>query len=118
MFGQPALDEQVSDEKVADPLIRSLAAKVTASPDASLGEDETHVRIALVDGGSVETHIEHATGSPENPLTDDDLEAKFRTLVEPVLGPEPARRLLEAAWNIDEAPDVRGLLALATVPGV
>jgi hypothetical protein len=41
---------------------------------------------------------------------------KFRELVDPVLGPERADRLLATCWRIDELPDVSVLLA-QTVPG-
>jgi 2-methylcitrate dehydratase PrpD len=103
---------QFSDAKVVDPTISALRAKVTAQVDESLGEDEVYVSIALEDGSSVDMHIEHAIGSPDNPMTDDLLEGKYRELAGEVLGEKQAEELLDAVWALGDAPDVRRVTKL------
>ena len=109
-------DAEFSDAKVVDPTIVAVRAKVSAEVDDAVREDEVYVSIALAGGGTVETHIEHATGSPDNPMTDEALEAKYRTLASEVLGAKQANELLAAVWALDGAPDVRQVTKL-TVRG-
>ena len=101
-----------TDARVADPIIAGVRAKMRATADDTLGEDEAHLSIALADGRTIEAHIEHATGSPENPLSDAALEAKFRRVAAPVLGDEQAEGLLRAAWALDGALDLSDLTKL------
>jgi len=112
-------DAQFSDAKVADPVISALRAKVSATVEESVREDEVHLSIELDDGTLVETHVEHATGTPENPMSDAVLEAKFSDLAGEVLGADQADRLLAAVWALDEASDVSdiaNLMVKAHVP--
>lgn len=105
-------DAQFTDAKIWDPVIAAVRARVSATVDPALPEQEAYVTIRLADGRSVSTHVEHASGSPANPLSDAVLDEKFRALVTPVLGAPRAATLLAAARTLDVAPDVHGLLAL------
>lgn len=105
-------DAQFDLDRVLDPAIAALRAKVTHEVDPALPEHEAYISIALTDGRTVSTHVEHASGSPENPLTNDQLSEKFHALVEPVLGAARARQVFEAAWSLDEAGGVTDLLRL------
>jgi 2-methylcitrate dehydratase PrpD len=86
---------------------------VRATVDPALGEDEVHVTVRLANGEAHSIHVEHATGSPENPMTDAQLEAKFRALAGEVLPTDRVEALLDAAWRLDAAPDLRAFAALA-----
>ena len=109
-------DAQFTDARVTDPVIAAVRAKVTATVDQSLGEDEVHVAITCTNGDTVETHVEHATGSPENPMSDEALETKFSSLAGEVLGAGQAAKLLAAVWALDEAPDVSYVTSLMAEP--
>ena len=111
-------DAQFSDERVADPTIAAVRALVSATPDGSVHEDEAHVAIALGDGRTVETHIEHATGSPENPMSDEALETKYCATATPVIGEERTEELLAAVWALDGAPDVGAVASLMAASSV
>jgi 2-methylcitrate dehydratase PrpD len=106
-------DAQFTDARVRDPEIVALRQKVHATVDPTLAEEETHVTITLESGESHSIHIEHAIGSPENPMTDAHLETKFTDLASEVIGSDRAAQLLEAAWTLDQAPTVEGLMSLA-----
>jgi len=99
-------DAQFSDAKVSDPLISSVRAKVSATVDADVAEDEVYLAITLSGGERVETHVEHATGSPDNPMSDEALKAKYVALAGEVFAPERVEQLFDAVWGLDEAPDV------------
>jgi hypothetical protein len=45
-------------------------------------------------------------------MTDADLEGKFRDLSDPILGADRVNAILKSCWNLGQAPDLKGLLAL------
>jgi 2-methylcitrate dehydratase PrpD len=108
-------DAQFSDAKVLDPTIAKLRGKVTAEIDQSMSEDSVRVAITLTDGNVIETYVEHATGSPENPMSDEALEAKYSALAGEVVGQAQANELLSAVWALDGAKDVSQVAHLFTM---
>jgi len=109
-------DAQFSDAKVRDPVIAATRAKVHATVDSSINEDEVYVAITLTDGTRHEIHIEHATGSPENPMSDVVLRAKYDALAREALSEERADELWTAVWTLDQAPDVGEVARLMQPP--
>ena len=99
-------DAQFSDAKVMDPTIVEVRAKVAAEIDQSMNEDSVHVVITMTDGTAVEAYVEHATGSPENPMSDEVLLAKFSALAGDIIGARQADDLQAAVWGLDDADDV------------
>ncbi|HWO71920.1 MAG TPA: MmgE/PrpD family protein [Dehalococcoidia bacterium] len=94
----------VNDEGVA-----RLRRATRLTVDASIPEDACVLRVALQDGTWLEERVEHATGSPENPISDERLSEKFLALVSPMMG-EAAAALLERLWRLEGEPSVAGLL--------
>ncbi len=73
--------EAFTEERVRDPRLRSLAAKVRYEVDpANPYPDEFtgHVRVTLTDGSSAEERQDHMRGGRKAPLSRADLEEKFR----------------------------------------
>jgi 2-methylcitrate dehydratase PrpD len=112
--GEAGLREY-SDQTVRDPAVIALRDRVTAVADASVREEEAYATITLKDGRTLAKHVEHATGSLERPMSDADLEAKFRGLAEGVLPPVQTDKLIELCWSVGSLKDV-GTLARAAVP--
>lgn len=109
---------QFTDARVADADIVHVRSLITETIDPTLGEDATHLTVTLTDGSTLEKNVEHAIGTPENPMTDEALDTKFRALAGEVLPKDQVERLLAAAWGLDAAPGVADLMALTAVPGV
>jgi 2-methylcitrate dehydratase PrpD len=99
-----------SDRAVHEGRYRPLAARVTATTDPGLRQDEARLEIVGSSGRRFSVHVEHALGSESNPMSDEQLTAKFRRNVEPVLG-DRVDALLDVLWSIDERK-VAELLAL------
>ena len=104
-----------TDEAVNDPALVALRRKIRAEADPGCREDEVRILIALADGQRIESHVEHAIGSIDRPLTDRQLEAKFFGQAAPVIGDETARRLMELAWALPHLADA-GEAARRSVP--
>jgi len=63
-------------------------------------------RVTTTDGRSYERYVDVPRGRPGNPMTDDELSAKFLALAEPVLGAGRARDSLAALWKVGDVRDV------------
>lgn len=105
--GEPEYDDAVVNRED----VAALRRKVVATVDDSIDEAAADVTAVLKDGRRERVLVEHAIGSLERPMTDANLEAKFRSLAEPVLGPARAGRLIEACWGAGAAPDLSALAA-------
>jgi 2-methylcitrate dehydratase PrpD len=106
-------ERQYTDERVDDPVVRRLREKVSVQADASLREDEANVKIVLADGRIFERHVDHATGSADNPMSDLALDAKFRALAEGVLPGERVGALLGKCRAVADLGNVAELARLA-----
>jgi 2-methylcitrate dehydratase PrpD len=101
--------QEFSDEAVRDPQVVALRQRVKVTTDASVHSDEVFLKIVTTDGHSFEKTIQHAIGSRENPLTNHDLEFKFRKLAEGILPNPQIEKVLSMAWNIEALPDAGDL---------
>lgn len=105
-------ESEFSDRAVQDAATVALRDRVTAVVDRSIAEDQVRVAITLKDGRRIEKHIEHAIGSAGNPMSDAQLEAKFKTQAEGILPAAQVRRLMELCWTVEQLHDA-GQLARA-----
>jgi 2-methylcitrate dehydratase PrpD len=105
-----AYPAQFADAKVQDARLTALRRKVKFTIDPSVAEDAVKLVLTMKDGSRIEQAVEHATGSPENPLSDDRLAEKFLTLASTTLGEKDAAALLDRLWRLDEAPTIAGLV--------
>jgi 2-methylcitrate dehydratase PrpD len=106
-------EHEFSDEVVARPEVVALRDRVQAQVDDTIDEASADVTVTTRDGRRHHVFVEHAIGSLERPMSDDDLAAKFHDLVDPVLGRARADALITAAINIGSAQDVLAIAALA-----
>jgi len=105
-------ETEYADEVVTDPRVVELRNKVVATVDDSISEEAAHVTAILKGGSRIVVHVEHAIGSLQRPLSDAQLEAKFRSLVEPVLGDARTGDITRSCWKLGAMADVRALAAL------
>jgi 2-methylcitrate dehydratase PrpD len=108
-------EPQYSDDRVRDPQVIDLRDRIKAAVDPTLKEDAATIRITQKDGRTLEKHVEHAIGSLARPMSDQDLEAKFRGLCEGILLPKQIDAIIAQCWRIDGLRD-SGLLARMTIP--
>ncbi len=101
---------EYSDEFVRREDVVALRRKVNGTLDKSIAEDAVDVAVHLRGGKQTHLRVDHAVGSLERPLSDADLEAKFHSLVDPVLGAQKARALIAHCWKLADAKDVKALV--------
>jgi 2-methylcitrate dehydratase PrpD len=103
-------EPQFSDACVNDPMVRDLRSRVTTTVDASIRRTEAKVRMQLRDGRRLDRHVEHALGTLQHPMSDIDLEHKFRALVTPPMSSDKASNILASCWSIRSASDAGAAL--------
>ena len=108
-----AFPSQYTDNRVKDPIIIALREVITATVDPEMPEDAAEVTVMLKNGRSITEKIDHATGAPKNPMTDGQLDDKFRNLAGRILPKKRSEKLLSMLWGIDEAEDLSEIMALA-----
>ena len=107
-----------SDERIADPAVRDLMARTVLRLDQALdarypSEFPAEVTLILRDGRTVRALVASPKGDPENPLTADELTAKFQKMLPGTAYEGRAEELLATIVGLDGLGNVRGLLALA-----
>jgi 2-methylcitrate dehydratase PrpD len=112
IFGQ-AGETEYDDHIVTREDMVALRRKVVATVDDSIDEAAADVTAVMKDGGRVHVFVEHAIGSLERPLTDQQLEGKFHSLADPVIGKAKADALVKACWNLGNAKDVKAVVEAA-----
>jgi 2-methylcitrate dehydratase PrpD len=112
VFGR-AGEHEYADDIVSRPDLVALRAKVVATVDDAIDEASSDVTAILKDGRREHVFVEHAIGSLEKPLSDAQLEEKFRALAEPVIGSGRTGQLIAACRGLGDAADVHGLTAAA-----
>jgi len=102
--------------RMQDPAVLRERAKIQLVPDAEL-EKLIPVRVAIVevtlnDGKILSERVEHVRGTPENPMTTEEVLAKARELMTPVLGAGNCSKLIERVMGLQEVKDIRELRPL------
>jgi 2-methylcitrate dehydratase PrpD len=70
------------------------------------------IEIRLKDGRELRHHTRAVRGTPENPMTRAEVEAKSFDLMAPVIGRARSGKLCEAVWNLEKIRDIRMLRSL------
>ncbi|MFZ3322584.1 MAG: MmgE/PrpD family protein [Usitatibacter sp.] len=109
VFGQ-AGEGEYGDAIVRRDDVVALRRKVIATVDASIAEDAADVTATLRGGRTVRVRVDHAIGSLERPLSDSQLEAKFKSLADAVIGSAKAAAAIEACWNLGAARSMQDIL--------
>jgi len=102
--------------RMRDPAILRERAKVRLVRDDELEKRmprrEAIVEVTLADGKTFSEHVEAVRGTAENPMTRDEVAAKARELMAPVLGGDTSNRLIDRVWNLESVRSVRELRPL------
>jgi len=102
--------------RMQDPAILELRSRVKIVPDEEferrLPRWEATVELVLNNGTLLTQHVEAPRGTVENPMTRDEVAAKARGLMEPVLGVAVCNSLIERVLGLEKTKDIRELRPL------
>lgn len=111
------LPESFSDEKLKDPRIRELLAKIKVVSDPEIDElfpriKRARVTITTTDGQSYTAQTDVAKGDPADPMSDEDIVAKFRANARGVISSGRMDEVIEATWRLDSLANMREYMEL------
>jgi 2-methylcitrate dehydratase PrpD len=114
LITRPRLDH-FTDAAAVDAGISVVRALIEVRSDATVGKQAAVVTVELADGRSLTHRVAANLGTPANPISDDDLAAKFTDNAAPWYGTDGAARLLDACWAADSADDFADLVRMTGV---
>jgi 2-methylcitrate dehydratase PrpD len=104
---------EYTDEAVNDPAIKRVRESATAVGDASLTEDQANIEVELASGEKISRLVEKSLGNINRPLTNQQLDDKFRDQAVLALPADRVERVIELCWRIDQLADVSELVQQA-----
>ena len=116
--GTVSFEMSHSRERMSDPAVRAVRDRVRLVGDKSLMVPDAprsgFVEVTLRDGRTVNHFTRHAPGTKENPLNTEQVNAKVRGLMAPVLGAERTEALIRRVNTLEEVSNIRDLRPLLT----
>jgi 2-methylcitrate dehydratase PrpD len=114
--GELTFESSHSYERMKDPRVRAVQARVQLVADASLMDPTAprsgRVEVTLRDGRTVSHFTRHAPGTRENPLDPKAVDEKARSLIAPVLGAPRANAIITRVRSLESLANVRELMKL------
>ena len=106
---------EYTDEAVNDPHVKRVRECATAVGDAQITEDQARIEVELVSGEKLTRFVEQSLGNIHRPMTNRQLEDKFRDQAVLAIPGTQAEKLIALCWGIEELDDV-GEVVNAAVP--
>jgi 2-methylcitrate dehydratase len=94
--------------RIHDPALRTFIKKLTATDDPEFtrrypAESCSRIEVTTTGGRKLVAETNYPKGHRRNPLTDREVEGKFRGLASSVLGAQGCDKVFEEIWNLDKA---------------
>ncbi|MBZ8132377.1 MmgE/PrpD family protein [Afifella sp. IM 167] len=111
-----ALFAQYNNARLGEPMLRKLSEMVDFVPDASLPRGVScRMTLTLDDGTEYVSQVDYPKGSIQNPMSDEELRAKFDSLTVPVLGAARSAEVADKIAAVEELGDVGELMRLLSL---
>lgn len=110
-------EAQFDEKRFTDQALLDLVAKIKIHRDPALSARypagiPNRLTITMDDGRKLVKEVEFPRGHARNPMTDAEVETKFRTMVEPVYGKDKASAILKTCWDLEKQNAIRPLLEM------
>ncbi|MFH1672468.1 MAG: MmgE/PrpD family protein, partial [Pseudomonadota bacterium] len=104
-------EKSYTPERFRNPQILSLLKKTSMEVKPVFTEEwpkafNCRIEIKGKSGQIWSKHLKNPKGHPANPMSDEEIEEKFRGLTRNMLGPKQTQTALELLWHIEEVDDV------------
>ncbi len=99
-------------EKFTDPVVIDLIDRITVERATDLSGEGGISEITTKDGRHFIKRVDNPHGLYEDPLTDEELEDKFRSMASKCMGEEQIQKIFDTVWNLEKLDDMSKLTAL------
>lgn len=109
--------DSFADERLRDPAVAGLMRKVKVAEDSALTAQYPEgapgrVTIRMRSGETFVSEIRYPRGHEKSPMSDAEVENKFRDLCTDPLGAQNCDRVLKALWQLEDMKDANEITAL------
>lgn len=112
--GTVSFDASHSYERMKDPQVLDVKQRVQLVPDKALMDPaaprSARIEVRLRDGRTVNRFTRHAPGTKENPLDAAGVNAKAKSLMEPVIGARRTAAVIDRVQALENVRDVNDLI--------
>ena len=117
LFDKACGNEQFTEAKIRDEKILRLGQKIRVMPDAEADRlapktKTTFVDIRMKDGRVLTSRVDYCKGEPENPLTREELELKFKKVAQAVLDEDGMAKVIKTVGQLETLSNFKDLTKL------
>jgi 2-methylcitrate dehydratase PrpD len=113
--GDVTLESSHDYARMTDPEVVAVREKLTLVPDAEMTRvpppRRARIDITTTDGRTLSHHTGAVRGTPDNPMTRDEVERKTLKLMIPRIGEKRARAIVDASWRLEQV-SIRDLIGM------
>jgi 2-methylcitrate dehydratase len=110
-------EHRLTDPKLLDLIDRT---KIIEDPKLNEGYPEgipNDIAISCADGTKLNKRVDFPRGHAKNPMTDEEVVAKFHRMAQGVVSDKSAATILDHSWNLDKLTDVTPLFTFDITEG-
>jgi 2-methylcitrate dehydratase PrpD len=121
-FDGVAFVDQYKEDRLRDPRLLDFISRIQAHVEPTIDErgpayrHAARVAVTTRDGQTFSHEILHRRGSPENPLSAEDVEYKFRNVVRSCLSEDGIAQAIDLSARLDTLDDITPLIELLAAP--
>jgi 2-methylcitrate dehydratase len=109
--------ETFDEKRFTDPALVAFTSKVKVHHDTAIDPRypkgiPNRITLTLNNGRTLVKEVEFPRGHAGNPMTDGEVEAKFRRAVEPRYGANRATAILAKCWELENLTSVTDLIRM------
>ena len=101
---------QIEESLMASGDVAELQVRISVEERPQMGADQCHLSATVMDGRHIELLIDHARGSVDRPLTDEEVDEKFLSLATRSVSHSKATQLLAMCRNVSELTSVAAVI--------
>jgi len=119
LVGRPIDLDTFYDRPLDDPEVLAMASRVSCVADADTdfpAHFSGEVQLRLTDGRVLERQVPDSHGTPQDPMSDDEVRAKFRSTAERRVPSEQAARISAIVDKLETLGDIGQLVETCVVP--
>lgn len=106
--------ESIRPEKFTDPVVLDLIEKITIEADPELPENGYSgiSEVTTKDGRRFKKRVDTPHGMGDDPLSDDELEDKFKEMAIKYMSKGQVKKIFETVWNLEKVEEISELMNL------
>ena len=110
-------NQSYSPKKIASAKILNLLEKISVKENTEFTQAyptkiANRINVTLRDGSVVTNEVDVPKGHPNNPMSTQEIEEKFKRLTKNVLKESQVERIFKFVWNLEKQEDMVGLFRL------